>query len=85
MLQLFSLLSDVSADQGLGYGLAGKGALGLLFGIPAIGIVLGGVLAGALVVAGLLAVLLVRTQRRTRMTPSPASSESAALSNSIAD
>jgi len=205
MLQLFSLLSDVSADQGLGYGLAGKGALGLLFGIPAIGIVLGGVLAGALatrlgpaptliagvalgtlgtfglfagasalpvavvcsfllsltagalvtsgfnmaailapaerqgvvsslvmimiaigsvmlnfvgaavlkstkvvvdgslmdsakgvfsyigigagtfVVAGLLAVLLVRTERRTRMTPSPASSESAALSNSIAD
>lgn len=52
MLQLFGLLSDVSADQGLGYGLAGKGALGLLFGLPTIGIVLGGVLAGALVTSG---------------------------------
>ncbi|RKT53593.1 MFS transporter [Saccharothrix australiensis] len=48
MLQLFSLLADVSADEGLGYGLAAEGALGMLYGIPAIGIVLGGALAGAL-------------------------------------
>ncbi|NKE58371.1 MFS transporter, partial [Lentzea sp. PSKA42] len=48
MLQLFSLLADVSADEGLGYGLAAEGALGMLYGIPAIGIVLGGTLAGAL-------------------------------------
>lgn len=48
MLQLFSLLADVSPDQGLGYGLAAEGALGLLYGVPAIGIVLGGTLAGAL-------------------------------------
>jgi MFS family permease len=48
MLQLFSLLADVSPDQQLGYGLAAEGALGLLYGIPAIGIVLGGTLAGAL-------------------------------------
>jgi MFS family permease len=48
MLQLFSLLSDVSADQGLGYGLAGDSALGLLLGVPALGIVLGGIVAGAL-------------------------------------
>jgi MFS family permease len=48
MLQLFSLLSDVSPDQGLGYGLAGEQARGLLLGGPALGIVLGGVLAGAI-------------------------------------
>jgi MFS family permease len=48
MLQLFSLLADVSAGDGLGYGLAAEGALGMLYGIPAIGIVLGGTLAGAL-------------------------------------
>jgi MFS family permease len=48
MLQLFSLLADVSPGQRLGYGLAAEGALGLLYGIPAIGIVLGGTLAGAL-------------------------------------
>jgi MFS family permease len=47
MLQLFSLLADVSPDQGLGYGLAAEGALGLLYGLPAVGIVLGGTLAGA--------------------------------------
>ncbi|MGW6456099.1 MFS transporter [Streptomyces sp. NPDC055078] len=47
MLQLFSLLIDVSADEGLGYGIAGPGALGLMFGIPSIGIMLGGILAGA--------------------------------------
>jgi hypothetical protein len=50
MLQLFSLLSDVSPDQGLGYGLAGAGgaAIGLLLGLPSIGIVLGGTLSGAI-------------------------------------
>jgi MFS family permease len=48
MLQLFSLLADVSPDQQLGYGLAAEGARGMLYGIPAIGIVLGGVLAGSL-------------------------------------
>ncbi|MGH3586531.1 MAG: MFS transporter, partial [Pseudonocardia sp.] len=45
---LLSLLADVSPAQGLGYGLAAEGALGLLFGVPSAGIVLGGVLAGAL-------------------------------------
>ncbi|KFU75820.1 MFS transporter [Amycolatopsis lurida] len=50
MLQLFSLLSDVSPDQGLGYGLAGGGgaAIGLLLGLPSLGIVLGGTLSGAI-------------------------------------
>jgi MFS family permease len=48
MLQLFSLLSEVPSDLGLGYGLAGDAALGLLLGLPAIGIVLGGVLAGVI-------------------------------------
>ena len=48
MLQLFSLLTEVSPDQGLGYGLAGGAAIGLLLGLPSIGIVLGGTLAGAL-------------------------------------
>ncbi|MFG1924658.1 MFS transporter [Cryptosporangium sp. NPDC048952] len=47
MLQLFSLLIEVSPDDGLGYGIAAPAALGLLFGIPSIGIMLGGVLAGA--------------------------------------
>ena len=47
MLQLFSLLIEVSPDEGLGYGIAGPAALGLMFGIPSIGIMLGGILAGA--------------------------------------
>ena len=47
MLQLFSLLVEVSPDDGLGYGIAAPAALGLLFGIPSIGIMLGGILAGA--------------------------------------
>ncbi|GAA0923508.1 MFS transporter [Streptomyces thermoalcalitolerans] len=46
MLQLFGLLVDVDPDDGLGYGIAGPGALGLMFGIPSVGIMLGGVLAG---------------------------------------
>jgi hypothetical protein len=48
MLALFSLLIDVSPDEGLGYGIAGPGALGLMFGIPSIGIMLGGIIAGAI-------------------------------------
>ncbi|MGI5347368.1 MFS transporter [Streptomyces sp. CA-250714] len=48
MLSLFSLLVDVSPDEGLGYGIAGPGALGLMFGIPSIGIMLGGVVAGTI-------------------------------------
>jgi MFS family permease len=48
MLQLFSLLAEVAPEAGLGYGLAGESALGLLLGLPALGIVLGGVLAGAI-------------------------------------
>ncbi|GLY98336.1 MFS transporter [Actinoplanes sp. NBRC 103695] len=47
MLQLFSLLIEVSPGEGLGYGIAGPAALGLMFGIPSIGIMLGGILAGA--------------------------------------
>jgi MFS family permease len=45
-LQLISMLVDVSPDEGLGYGLASPLALGLLFGIPSIGIALGGIGAG---------------------------------------
>jgi MFS family permease len=48
MLQLFSLLIEVSPDQGLGYGIAGPAALGLMFGIPSTGIMLGGIVAGTL-------------------------------------
>ncbi len=48
LLALFSLLIDVSPDEGLGYGIAGPAALGLMFGIPSIGIMLGGILAGAI-------------------------------------
>lgn len=45
-LQLISMLVEVSPDEGLGYGLASPGALGLMFGIPSIGIALGGIGAG---------------------------------------
>ncbi|WP_199537048.1 MFS transporter [Spongiactinospora gelatinilytica] len=47
-LQLISMLLEVSPEQGLGYGLASPLALGLMFGIPSIGIVLGGIGAGVL-------------------------------------
>ncbi|WP_434449995.1 MFS transporter [Lentzea sp. E54] len=46
MDQLLSLIAQVSADQGLGYGLDAQGELALLFGLPAIGIMTGGVLSG---------------------------------------
>jgi MFS family permease len=46
MLQLLSLIAKVPSDLGLGYGLAAPGVLGLLFGLPSIGIVAGGTLAG---------------------------------------
>ncbi|MFD8157435.1 MFS transporter [Streptomyces malaysiensis] len=48
MLTLFGHIAKVSPDEHLGYGVAAPGALGLLYGVPAIGIVLGGTLAGAL-------------------------------------
>jgi MFS family permease len=48
MLQLLSLIAKVPADLGLGYGLETPGALVLLFGLPSIGIVAGGTLAGVL-------------------------------------
>jgi MFS family permease len=48
MLQLYSLISDVAPTQGLGYGVAADGALAMLHGVPPIGIVLGGTVAGAL-------------------------------------
>ncbi|GAA3368169.1 MFS transporter [Streptomyces antimycoticus] len=48
MLTLFGVIAKVSPDQQLGYGVAAPGALAMLYGIPAIGIVLGGTLAGAL-------------------------------------
>ena len=35
------------AEDGLGYGIAGPAALGLMFGVPSFGITLGGILAGA--------------------------------------
>ncbi|GAA0896862.1 MFS transporter [Pseudonocardia zijingensis] len=46
MDQLLSLIAQISPEQGLGYGLDAQGMLGLLFGIPAVGIVVGGVLSG---------------------------------------
>lgn len=46
MDQLLSLIAQVSSDQGLGYGLDAQGSLALLFGLPAIGIMAGGLLSG---------------------------------------
>lgn len=46
MLQLLSLISDVSADQRLGYGLAGQGSVALLLAAAGLGIMLGGPVAG---------------------------------------
>ncbi|MEV0042454.1 MFS transporter [Nocardia rhamnosiphila] len=46
MDQLLSLIAQVSHEQRLGYGLDAQGMLGLLFGIPAVGVVVGGVLSG---------------------------------------
>ncbi|MFD5249361.1 MFS transporter [Amycolatopsis sp. NPDC058340] len=48
MLQLIPLVSDVSVDQGLGYGLAGQGALALLLAAPGVGVMIGGPVAGVL-------------------------------------
>ena len=46
MLQLIPLVSDVPAGQGLGYGLAGQGALAVLLAAPGIGVMLGGPVSG---------------------------------------
>ncbi|SDG83412.1 Major Facilitator Superfamily protein [Lentzea fradiae] len=46
MDQLLSLIAQVSADQGLGYGLDAQGSLALLFGLPALGIMAGGLGSG---------------------------------------
>lgn len=46
MDQLLALIAQVSHEQQLGYGLDAQGMLGLLFGMPAIGVVVGGVLSG---------------------------------------
>ncbi|GAA0275188.1 MFS transporter [Cryptosporangium japonicum] len=46
MLQLISLISDVSPDEDLGYGLAGTGSVALLLGGAGIGIMVGGPAAG---------------------------------------
>ena len=48
VLQLFSLIAEVSAGQELGYGLADQGSLALLLALPAVGVTLGGPLSGAL-------------------------------------
>ncbi|AXB42526.1 MFS transporter [Amycolatopsis albispora] len=48
MLQLIPLVGDVSADQGLGYGLAGQGTVALLLAMPGLGVMIGGPAAGAL-------------------------------------
>ncbi len=50
MLQLIPLIGDVSADQELGYGLADQGSVALLLAAPALGVVLGGPVAGWLAV-----------------------------------
>lgn len=46
MDQLLALIAQVPHEQQLGYGLDAQGMLGLLFGMPAIGVVVGGVLSG---------------------------------------
>jgi MFS family permease len=46
MLQLLPLIGDVSADQQLGYGLAGQGSVALLLAAPGLGVMLGGPGAG---------------------------------------
>ncbi|MFE3445862.1 MFS transporter [Nocardia sp. NPDC059180] len=46
MLQLISLIGDVSADQQLGYGLADQGSVALLLAAPGFGVMLGGPGAG---------------------------------------
>jgi MFS family permease len=46
MLQLLSLISAVSADQQLGYGLAGQGSVALLLAAAGLGIMFGGPVAG---------------------------------------
>lgn len=48
MLQLIPLIGDVSAGQGLGYGLADQGSVALLLALPGIGVTLGGPLSGVL-------------------------------------
>lgn len=49
-LQLIPLVSDVSPDQHLGYGLAGQGSVALLLAGPGLGVTLGGPAAGWLAV-----------------------------------
>ncbi|KDN22678.1 MFS transporter [Amycolatopsis rifamycinica] len=46
MLQLIPLVGAVPAERGLGYGLAGQGSVALLLAVPAIGLVVGGPVAG---------------------------------------
>jgi MFS family permease len=46
MLQLIPLIGDVSADQQLGYGLAGQGSVALLLAAPGLGVMIGGPVAG---------------------------------------
>ena len=46
MLQLLPLIGDVSAGQGLGYGLADQGSVALLLAAPGLGVMLGGPGAG---------------------------------------
>ncbi|GAA0979037.1 MFS transporter [Nocardiopsis tropica] len=46
MDQLLSLIAQVSPDQQLGYGLDATGSLSLLFGVPAVGIIIGGLVSG---------------------------------------
>ncbi|MFD4462628.1 MFS transporter [Nocardia sp. NPDC058480] len=46
MLQLIPLIGDISADQHLGYGLADHGSVALLLAAPAVGVMLGGPVAG---------------------------------------
>ncbi|MGW7514892.1 MFS transporter [Streptomyces sp. NPDC054796] len=46
MLQLVSLIADVSSDQRLGYGLADQGSVALLLAAPALGVTLGGPASG---------------------------------------
>jgi MFS family permease len=46
LLQLVSLIADVSADEQLGYGLADQGSVALLLAAPALGVTFGGPVSG---------------------------------------
>ncbi|WP_253773836.1 hypothetical protein [Goodfellowiella coeruleoviolacea] len=81
MLQLIRLVGDVSPDQLLGYGIAGRGSVALLLALAAGVFTCIAIASGAFVLATVLVVVLVRTQRRGRTTPAPGTDAVAASSS----